>query len=139
MAFQDYLSNVRKMHLRMLEAADISGGTAGTCLYACFLLSTLLSKFEREDCAVIRGGDGEGDGGYLDQSGNWRGHYWVEASSPDGLVHILDVTADQFGGPEVVCLPATHPEAARYQCGDQVVVDEHVAQFARQLEADVEC
>lgn len=36
------------------------------------------------------------DGGYL-FNGKWMGHYWLEKDSK-----IIDLTADQFGGPEIV-------------------------------------
>jgi len=117
------------MHMRLLEVANITGGTAGTCMYASFLLAASLNKFERTGCAVICGGDGDGDGGYLDSTGN----YWVQATDIDGQSFILDVTADQFGGPEIVCARLDQTNATPYHKGSQDVIDEHVARFKQEV------
>jgi len=131
--FQDYLSDTRRMLMVLLEASNITDGTKGTCLYACILLEKTLNQFEREGCAMIRGGDGEGDGGYRDDAGDWHGHFWVEATDSDGQGYILDVTADQFGGSETVCLRLDEPSAARYRNGDQTIVDEQVSYLMQEM------
>jgi len=133
MPFQDYLSGARDIHIALLNASNITGGTAGTCLYACVLLEKMLNQFEREGCAVICGGDGEGDGGYLDDAGNWHGHFWIEATDDEGQRYVLDVTADQFGGPEVVCARLDQPESARYRKGNQTIADEQVLYLEQEM------
>lgn len=96
---------------RLLGAALGHGETAGTCLFACVLLASLLEKFA--GCTVrIRGG-GDGVGGYFDGKA-WRGHYWVEAVDSQGLQWIADITADQFGAAPVVWERAQEC-AARYR------------------------
>jgi len=82
---------------------------------------------------MICGGDGFNDGGYLDVSGVLRGHYWVEARNAEGQCFILDITADQFGGPEMVCAPLGQGEALKYCKGNQKLVDMHVLEFEREI------
>ncbi|ONC41442.1 hypothetical protein AQ914_18625 [Burkholderia pseudomallei] len=112
---EDVCSKMRDTFERVLTISDIDG-TSGTCLHAAILLQQSLEQFAA--CgAVVRGGDGAGDGGALDAMGTWHGHYWVEGESEDGCPFVADITADQFGWPPVVVLPL---EAARerYQPGD---------------------
>ncbi len=40
---------------------------------------------------------GEVAAGYKDKQGNWRSHYWVRRDNT-----IVDLTASQFGGPNVI-------------------------------------
>lgn len=93
----------RSLHCRLLSCTVGQKETTGSCLYAAILLANMLDKFG--DCrnAVVRGGDGLGDGGYRDATGTWHGHYWVEVESPSGIV-ITDITADQFWQPTVVVI-----------------------------------
>lgn len=85
----------RAIHEVMLHVSEIDA-TAGSCLYASFNLRMSLEKFA--GCiAVVRGGDGQADGGAMDSEGRWRGHYWVEGVTPEGTAFVADVTADQFG------------------------------------------
>lgn len=97
-------TGMREIFLRVLRANDVDG-VAGSCLHASILLSQSLDKFG--GCkTVVRGGDGHLDGGAADPSGNCFGHYWVEGLSGNGIPFVADITADQFGWPSVVVLPA---------------------------------
>jgi len=48
-------------------------------------------------------------GGYLAPSGRWELHYWAEADFGSGP-EVIDLTADQFGGPKVFISPSPHPQ-----------------------------
>lgn len=67
-----------------------------TCLYASLLLRTCLNRFAPCE-ARIHGGCAEDARGLQDRQGNWRGHYWVQGRTTDGLEFLADITADQFG------------------------------------------
>lgn len=47
-----------------------------------------------------------GPGGILDSTGKWRGHYWAtsvcDPDDPEAPGTIVDISADQFGLPEVI-------------------------------------
>ena len=124
MPFTEPLRLARQTHCDMLAASGIAG-VAGSCLYAAIVLQMMIDLHRGQPCAEIRGGDGEGDGGYVDAAGQHHGHYWVEATAGDDR-YVLDVTADQFGGAPLVQLPIA--AAPAYRPGDQSVVDAHVAE-----------
>ena len=115
----------RSIHCRLLARAAGAQETKGSCLYAAILLARMLNAFGDCDSAIVRGGDGLGDGGYRDAKGAWHGHYWVEVDTSAGKV-IADITADQFWQPAVVVIPFA--EAVGYVAGDQSVVDEHISE-----------
>jgi len=101
--------------------------TIGACFYACILLCEVVNRFTTFS-AIVRGGDGQGDGGFVDSMGQWHGHYWVEATSSPGLGWVLDITADQFGGLPVVVQPLKDARH-QYTPGDQATVNEHLNEF----------
>jgi hypothetical protein len=117
-------SALRLVHLRLLQSTLGHLETTGSCLYACVLLQHGLQQFA-EVQACVRGGDGVGDGGHRDPAGVWRGHYWVEAQDRAGTTWVVDITADQFGGPDVVVAECA-VVACCYQPGEQAVVDDAV-------------
>lgn len=95
--------------------------SAGTCLYASYLLQQLLERFA--DCvSIVRGGDGHGDGGIRGCDDVWYGHYWVEGRTFIGKMFVADITADQFGFDPVVVLPLRQARY-RYISGAQDDVD----------------
>jgi hypothetical protein len=98
--------------------------TAGACLHAAILLSTMLTKFAGAACRV-RGGGPPMDGGILDKDGEIRGHYWVEGRACTGEFFVVDITADQFGYEKVVLLTEAAART-RYYPGDQQLIDQHV-------------
>lgn len=126
MPFSEPLQAARGTIGTILTASKI-GGTAGSCLYAAILLQMMIRLYCGRDCAVIRGGDGRRDGGYIDAAGSAHGHYWVEATDDSGARYVLDVTADQFGGPTMVLMPLT-TASDTYLPGDQHTIDAHVAE-----------
>ncbi|MDR5804914.1 hypothetical protein [Caballeronia sp. LZ001] len=87
-------TSLRGIFMRILQASDLDD-VSGSCLYASILLQQSLDKFGGCE-TVIRGGDGDLDGGAADPSGNWFGHYWVEGLSGSGTMFVADITADQF-------------------------------------------
>ena len=114
----DLCSSIRGIFERVLAVEKIAN-TAGTCLHGSILLQQALDRFA--DCeTVVRGGDGAGDGGALDKTGAWHGHYWVEGLTRDGKPFLADITADQFGWPPIVVLPLEEGRE-RYQPGDDTV------------------
>lgn len=124
--FSEPLRIARNVHCALLATAKIKG-IEGSCLYAAILLREMVNTHQGRSCAAIRGGDGAGDGGYTDAAGVTHGHYWVEATTVDGEVFVLDVTADQFKGPTHVALQRAWSTKA-YHPGNQSIVDQHVAQ-----------
>lgn len=133
MPFTEPLRIARKTLCSILAASKIDG-TVGSCLYAAIILRMTVKLYCDRNCAVIRGGDGEGDGGYIDDAGVTHGHYWVEAIADDGERFVLDVTADQFGGPAVVEIPSAKAMNT-YRPGRQATVDQHVAEELEWVES----
>ncbi len=68
---EDICSRRRDTFERVLTVSDIDG-TPGTCLHASILLQQSLERFAACE-AVVRGGDGAGDGGARDSMGAWQG------------------------------------------------------------------
>lgn len=127
---EDFVRSTRALHDQMLDASGLEG-TAGTCLYASFVLQMTMAKFL--GCVVtIRGGDGRGDGGALDSQGRLRGHYWVEGTTSAGEHFVADITADQFGFPPVY-FGLTAAARVRYRPGNDQAVQAAVAELAADL------
>ncbi|MFS2025184.1 hypothetical protein [Massilia sp. CT11-137] len=125
----------RGVHEMMLRASDLTS-TAGTCLYAAFILRISLEKFG--GCrAVVRGGDGLQDGGAKDSDGAWHGHYWVEGITTDGIAFVADVTGDQFGH-EPVYFERVAAARARYAPGDDATVATAVRELADSMAGQVQ-
>jgi hypothetical protein len=104
--------------------------TAGSCLYAAILMRTAIVQWLKRYTAVIRGGDGAGDGGVFAE-GKGHGHYWVEVGVDD-TPWIVDISGDQFGFPPVNLRPASELRDC-YVAGDQAVVDDHVAGLTQEM------
>jgi len=102
-------------------------------MYASILLATLLSKFAEAPSHVCGGGPPM-DGGLADPAGVLRGHYWVEGTTRSGEDFVADITADQFGYPNVVVLPLA--AAARYQRGDQALINQHIEEERQAWKAE---
>jgi hypothetical protein len=117
------VSEARGHFLQMLEASVQHQDTKGTCLFAVVFCSTLINRYT-SFTAIIRGGDGEGDGGLLIGDQN-HGHYWIEIDV-HGQTFIVDITGDQFGL-EPVIVSAAGALTAKYIPGCQATVDEHVS------------
>lgn len=101
---------------------------------ACFNASILscaqtINKFTAAN-AIIRGGDGEGNGGLL-VDGVRNGHCWLEVGVCNDRF-IVDITADQFGLPPII-IERVEVMQQLYVPGDQQVVDGHVADMKNQL------
>ena len=118
----------------ILRESLSSSDTAGACLYASLICAQTINKFTAAS-AIIRGGDGEGDGGLL-VDGVRNGHYWLEVDVC-GDLFIVDITADQFGLPPVI-IERVEVMQQLYVPGNQQVVDGHVADMKNQIgmEAD---
>lgn len=129
----ELVRNTRELYEQILAQSIDTRETAGTCFYACVLLYTAIRKFTPFS-VTVRGGDGIRDGGYLDFSGRRHGHYWLEVVQPDGAqAWVVDLTADQFGGPPVTVLPLQFSRP-RYVPGDQATVDAHVLEHGPRAE-----
>lgn len=125
-------AHTRELFERLLADALGHQRTLGTCLYASVLCATVINKFTKSH-AVVRGGDGDAGGGlFVDCMG--YGHYWVEVLA-DGQVYVVDITADQFGLPPLIVSPL-RSLPAKYVNGDQVNVDEAVAELNREIAVD---
>ena len=128
----EFLTSLRKVHERMLEAAISTSSTKGTCMHATVLVATAVERWLPGYTARIRGGDGVADGGIFDSSGRGFGHYWVEVANGD-IRWVADITADQFGF-RPIQLSSARDVASTYVPGDQALVDQHVAEFKASLE-----
>lgn len=126
------LKGVRTVYESMLHSSLGHGRMNGTCLYAAILCEALLRKFASLD-PIIRGGDGEGDGGLVIE-GAPHGHYWVEVEY-QGRIHVVDITADQFGLAPLVFAPKDSTPAA-YVAGDQASVDAHVREMMSKIKEE---
>lgn len=123
---EEIARNARAIHVAMLQSALGATNTGGTCLYAAILLQEIMKAFHKETPTVIRGGGGGADGGYRDCDGKCRGHYWVEAKTPEGSF-VIDITADQFGSQPCLVLPLSQAQK-NYVPGRQDIVSQHVTQ-----------
>ena len=117
--------NIRVIFLNALHETIKTDTTNGSCAFACFLAKNMLDKFTSFQTSY-RGGDGHGDGGYIDSAGKSHGHYWLEVKTPSN-VYIFDITADQFGDEPIILLPFN--QAKQYVAGCQKIVDEHFLDF----------
>ncbi|WP_420569212.1 hypothetical protein [Thalassovita sp.] len=82
-----------------------------------FLRDVLRSEGEQADFVI--GSPSEGPQGYRFE-GVWRGHAWVQSGD-----WIVDVTADQFGKPDVVITPVGDE---KYKAGQDTAMPEIKAQ-----------
>lgn len=124
---------MRDVFDRVLSASNIAR-TRGTCAYGAILLRNSLEQFGK-CAAAVRGGDGALREGAIDQAGMWNGHYWVEGKTPGGVGFVADITADQFGWPNVVVLPMDQARE-RYRAGDDEIVAEAVDDLEAQITAE---
>lgn len=116
---------IRDQFLRILIESIENTDTKGTCGYACYFTKDLLDHFT-DFKTTVRGGDGNGDGGYIDSNGGIQGHYWLEVVGAHDT-YIVDITADQFGDEPIIILPISTTD--RYVNGCQDIVDEHFKDF----------
>lgn len=119
----------REIFERIVEQSLLKTEMTGACLYASILCAQTINKFTAAK-AIIRGGDGEGDGGLL-VDGARNGHYWLEVDVC-GDRFIVDITADQFGLPPVI-IERVEVMQQIYVPGNQKVVDCHVADMNKEL------
>lgn len=124
-ALHDIAGTIRRIYLLALQDSIGRAETNGACFYACILLQQAVERFSGMT-ALIRGGDGLLDGGYFDCRGRGYGHYWVEARLDEKRAWVVDITADQFGAPQVVVIPLS-TSTCSYKPGDQASVNRHVA------------
>jgi hypothetical protein len=124
-------TDIRGMWECAVAGPDGQVETAGSCLYAAILLVIAFEKFAGASAQVCGGGADEG-AGLRDSNYIFRGHYWVEGLTAEGVAFIADITADQFGYPKVVI---AHPDEARaqYRQGDPALVRHHVEMEMRAI------
>lgn len=125
--------NVRNKFFPDLTATR-EGSILDRVLSACILLQTALQTI-LEAAPIIRGGDGDGDGGYLDHNSQMLCHYWVEIAYLNKQF-VLDIAADRWGNERVKVLDKSSDTLARrYVPGAQDEINgivKHFA-FARQI------
>lgn len=137
MTNEDQLLIIAKLARRSIEpglATDATGAvvSAGSCLYASFVVVMLINRFGRGR-AVVRGG-GHAEAGARDVNGVWHGHYWADVSLPEGDGFTVDITADQFGYEPIVVLPLDSARL-RYRPGPQCEVDAALEVLAQEIDA----
>jgi hypothetical protein len=119
------VTEARDHFLQILEASVEHQNTKGTCLFAVVFCGTLINRFTGFT-AIIRGGDGSGDGGlFIGDKG--YGHYWIDIDV-QGQTYIVDITGDQFGL-EPVIVSAADALTPKYVPGCQTTVDRHVEEM----------
>lgn len=130
---EEITSDARKIFEHVLTSSFGRAETRGACMYASIMLATLLSKFAEAPSHVCGGGPPM-DGGLVDLAGVLRGHYWVEGMTGSGEAFVADITADQFGYSTIVVLPLA--AAARYQRGDQSLINQHIEEERQAWKAE---
>ncbi|VTU43034.1 hypothetical protein H6P1_00486 (plasmid) [Variovorax sp. PBL-H6] len=125
-------ATMRRLLVQTLDMTLKHQRTDGVCALGSILLLDAFHKFTPHR-SVIRGGGGDNDG-VRDVSGNWRGHYWVELEIA-GEPTVADITADQFGWPEIIIEPLTSLRD-RYRAGDQAELNRHIESVRAWLAAD---
>jgi hypothetical protein len=125
------LHDARQLHEVMLRKSLGHRETEGTCAFATYFLDGLIKQFRPDIRSVIRGGDGERDGGYFDDQGRGFGHYWLEIDD-NGQRFVADITADQFGAEPVRLLPLS-VTSRTYVPGDDELVQEQMEVFGAWL------
>ena len=108
----------RRIHVALLEQCLGHARTTGSCLHASAHLAAAVNRFSAWH-AQVKGGH------WLDAAGTSHGHYWVQADLHSARF-VLDITADQFGLPAVLVLPAASAQA--WQADEGVCVALHLAQ-----------
>lgn len=131
----EHAAFMRGVLQRVLKESIATEDTTDTCAYACVLLSVSLAKFMGVN-VQFQGGGGGMDGGYVDVAGVPRGHYWLKATSPAGESWVVDITADQFGGPAVVVEPIASASGI-YLPGKQDVVDLGMADLIAEMHQEL--
>lgn len=104
-AEQELVVQSRQWFLLILRASKIAG-TGQTCVFGSHFLLAVLRRFSKvlEDIHLCGGGPPDQSGVVL-QTGGFASHMWV-GGTYNGDLWYFDITADQFGLPEVVCAPA---------------------------------
>lgn len=125
-SLHDIAGTIRRIYLLALQDSIGRAETNGACFYACILLQQAVERFSAMT-ALIRGGDGESDGGYFDSNGRGHGHYWVEARAGNTSAWVVDITADQFGDSDLVVISLAE-SAKKYRPGNQARVDGHISE-----------
>lgn len=120
-------ASTRRMLQTVLQASGLSSDPAGACAFGSFLVREGVNRFTPHR-ARICGGSGE-QAGLRDQAGALQGHYWVEVEISGAPDVLIDVTADQFGWPAIVC-EDRKGLGDRYIAGDQQEIDEHMEALA---------
>ena len=116
----------RRLFEDILSQSTGQASTQGSCLYASVLLQGMLHRWSGYEVFIRGGGPAERENcGYHDGT-QWQGHYWLELHQEGKPLAVVDITADQFGGPAVQVIPWEFA-LYRYQAGDQACVDEAVA------------
>ncbi|WP_176053321.1 hypothetical protein [Paraburkholderia caribensis] len=127
---EEVCAGMREIFERILGTTSVDE-IAGTCLHASILLQQSIDKFCGSE-SVVRGGDGDRNGGLKDTSGRIRGHYWVEGVTGSGIPFVADITSDQFEWPPVVVMPL-QTARERYIPGDEAAVGSAVDEELRRM------
>lgn len=104
---------------------DLTPPSCGACGHSSLLLTMILHEAGYH-AAFQTGSPLSGDFGFRSTNG-WRGHAWVRCGG-----FIVDITADQFGGPKV---RVTNRRDTRYRAGEDVATVEAGLTHKREAEA----
>lgn len=126
-------TEMRTVFLGMLIRSIQTTNTSGSCVFACIFLKSMFDKFTNFNTSY-RGGDGTGDGGYIDSKGNYHGHYWLDVSANNDS-YIVDITADQFGDSPVVV--SSLSKTNQYIAGDQQIVDQQFEELKKFMKCKI--
>jgi hypothetical protein len=112
-ALRELAQGVREIFVKVLSQDLRQRGTKGSCLYASILVCKAVNRFSGGLHARVAGGSPRDGTGLVTPACTLAGHYWVEvcragrwpSSEQRDCDWVVDITADQFGGAEVVVAP----------------------------------
>lgn len=123
---RDFLKPLWKEKHKILRLNQPISEDQKMCQFTSLFLKMVIESLGEE--AYFRGGGTRfpdvKDGGFRDSEGVWHTHFWVEVDNE----FIIDITANQFGAPEVI---VTSLDDDRYKSN---ITGDELSEFACNVE-----